>query len=1135
MRFQSLSLRRRFVPLFLLFVCALAVFAQTETGQITGTIFDQTGGIIMGATITATDQANKAVRSEMSSSGVYVFANLQPGRYEVTATAPNFQTTKQPVTVTVGGKVGLDFHLQLGSTTQIVEVQEQATQVNTETQTVGANISGNEILNLPTITRNPYDLVKTVGNTTDADPTSQTRGVGVSMNGLRASDVGILLDGVPNRNNFDTKVAIITPLDSVGEVSVLTNSFTAEYGKAVSGVINVDTRRGSNDIHGTAYEFNRISRFTSNTFDNNANGIPLSPFVRNQFGFSAGGPIKKDKLFVFGNPEWIRVRSVATQTAVVATPQLIAASDVNTKNFFSAYGQLRAGLFPLQTFSRAQVCTSGACTSIPATTPIYQKVAYYVPADSGGGSPQNSFLFAGRVDYVMSDKTQWYFRYARYTADFFGGTVTNSPYVGYDTGEADNKNAYALSMTHVFTPTLVNQTKVSYNRIGILQPLGSAPIGPTLYTTNGATQSIGGSQIVYPGYSPFTPGNSVPFGGPQNYVQLNEDLTKVVGRHNWRFGGVFTYLQDNRTFAAYGTAVAALGTNQSSALNGLVTGQLNRYQVAVYPQGKFPCINGPTGPIVTPQCTLQLPLGPPNFSRSNAVHESGLYVQDSWKVRPRLTVNLGLRWEYFGPQASRNPNLDSNFYPGPGANIQQQMGTGTAYVSTDPKNPVGGLWQKDWHDFSPRIGLAWDVTGDGKTSLRGGYGLGWEPNFGNVTFNVLFNPPNYGLVTFVAGADLPTIPIPVNNYGPLSGSTGTKPLPRLSLRWVDPYIKTAYAHLWSGVLEHQFGTDMVGAIEYTGSKGVNLYTINTMNIPGSAPVYGAVGSGATGAAALTDRANPQYSGLNLRTNGGSSIYHALNARWELRNFRRQGVTLRMNYTWAHALDDISTTFSETQTGAGNLGVLDPLHPELDRGSADFDVRHRFTMAAVWETPYKTSSKVANAILAGWNIIPNFSARTGTPFSLWDCTNTSGFLCPRAMYDTPFSAAYTQVRTRNPNEFNYMSVGNPNSDYVNSKVGVSDFGPFPSGMTGRNVFRTPGTWNLDFAIHKNFSITERFKLQLRGEAFNVFNHSNLYVVYSNTDLSATDFVTATKGVRGDNNGITASTENRNLQLALKLIF
>src|SRR5262249_26722890 len=165
------------------------------------------------------------------------------------------------------------------------------------------------------------DLVKTVGNTTDSDPASEDRGVGVSINGLRSSDVGILLDGVPNVNNFDTRVAIRTPLDSVGEFTVITNNFTAEYGRALAGVVNLDTNHGTNDIHGAAYEYTRVSALTSNTFDNNASGIPISPFTRNQFGFDVGTPVIKDKLFVFANPEWTRVRSVATQTATVVTPQ----------------------------------------------------------------------------------------------------------------------------------------------------------------------------------------------------------------------------------------------------------------------------------------------------------------------------------------------------------------------------------------------------------------------------------------------------------------------------------------------------------------------------------------------------------------------------------------------------------------------------------------------------------------------------------------------------------------------------------------------------------------------------------------------------------------------------------------------
>jgi hypothetical protein len=695
-----------------------------------------------------------------------------------------------------------------------------------------------------------------------------------------------------------------------------------------------------------------------------------------------------------------------------------------------------------------------------------------------------------------------------------------------------------LSITHVFTAKQVSQTKLSYNRITDSQPLGANPVGPTLYTTLNTTSTLGGNSIVYPGYSPYTPGNAIPFGGPQNYAAVNEDYTINFGKHDFRFGGQFTYLQDNRTFGAYEEAVEALGTNRPSALNALLTGQLSQFQAAVYPQGKYPCING----VVTAACTLTLPVGPPSFSRSNRFHDSALYAQDSWKLVPRFTLNLGLRWEYFGPPVNSRPALNSNFYLGTGSNVEIQSATGVVLPAT--QSPVGGLWAKQWTNFAPRVGFAWDVKGDGKTAVRGGYGIGYERNFGNVTFNVIQNPPNYAVLGLQAGVDVATIPITTNNAGPLAGTSGTKSLTPVTLRAVDPNIKTAYAHQWSGAIEHQLSSDVLVAIEYTGSAGENQYTIDRLNLPGSKIVY----AGTVGPAT---RINPQYSTINYRTNGGTSLYNGLNTRFELRNFRKFGLTLRANYTWSHSIDDSSSTFTTDNAGSYNLGLLDPLHPSLDRGDSDYDIRHRFVVSAVYQEPFFSHKGLANLLFGGWNVAPIFSARTGSPFTIYDFTNSDGNLGPRVMLTKPYSPQYVNTPTGRPNEFTYLDLTSAgvDSSYVNPLTGVSDFGPFPPTMTGRNAFRMPGAWSFNIGVSKTFSITERVKLELRGEAFNIFNHSNLYLVYGENEVSSFAGtianpgllnITSTRGINASSTFTSSSVnngrlENRNLQLAARIVF
>ena len=1109
-----------------LVVMALMVssaFAQSETGAITGTVTDPTGALVPNAKITVKGTTTGFVRTATTgSSGSYSITNLQPAEYTVTAEVSGFATLQQAVTVTVGGRVGLDLQLQVGATGTTIEVAENATTVNVATQTLSYTVDQTQLRELPTLTRSPYSLVAAAGNVSDAG--AGGRGVGFAINGQRESGTNVLLDGSANNNEFNAGVGQSVPLDSIQEFSVLTGSFTAEFGRATGGVVNVVTKSGTNAFHGTGYEFNRVSDLASNGFNNNAYGIARSVFDRNQFGYSLGGPAIKNKLFFFSSTEWIRVRSMATSEVMVPDASLIAASAANTQQFFATYGKLASGATILNRYSINQITalggnlcgTTAACSGLNPTMPVYDLVAYSAPGDAGGGNPENEYQTVARVDYNLSEKTQMYGRYALQSIGFFPGYVSSSPYQGYNTTETDFNNNILFSVVHSFSPQLISQSKLVFNRLNQQQPFGSYGPVPTLYTGSTGTNTLLGQSLIYPGYSPYTPGNGIPFGGPQNFVQLYEDLSRIFGKHNLRFGGSFEYLRDNRTFGAYETAGDYLGTGSTgSAVAGLVTGNLHAMTVAIDPQGHFPGE------------TVNLPLGQPNFSRSNRYKESALYFQDSWKVIPRLTVNLGIRWEYYGVQHNKNPKLDANFYF-PSGEVGTAQGIKDGQVQLAPNSPTGGLWAPDYKDFAPRLGIAWDVFGDGKTSLRGGYGIGYERNFGNVTFNAIQNPPNYESVS-LTGTTAAPIPISTSNLGPFAGSTGTIKLPTATLRVPMQNIKTAYAHSWSGSLEHQLNKNLLVAADYSGSKGMRLYDISVDNRYG----YGNVFLGIPCSYANQDctaRLNTQYSGVNVRGNNGFSNYNSLSFRTKLDNLGNSGLHLNFNYTWSHALDNLSSSFSDADSLSNNwgqfvTGMLDSFSPNINKGNADYDSRHRIVVSAVWDVPaYKTGHSLAAQVLGGWSLAPIFTARTGSPYSIFDCTNAYNF-CSLAAFTSPVSTAANSnvTSTGSPNTFTYFTIPSSVDNYTNSKYFFSDLPPFPSDMTSRNAFRAPGVWNLDIGMYKSFAVSEKLKVQIRGEMYNMFNHANLYVEAAGADVSSTSYIPAEKLGR------------RDVQLAMKLQF
>jgi outer membrane receptor protein involved in Fe transport len=1146
-------------------------FAQGEKGAISGTVTDSSGAVVSGANVTVTSLGTGAARTTTTNeTGFYVVSNLAPGDYEITVAAKGFSDLKQRYSVAPGTRGSLDASLQAKGTETTVEVvANPENQVDTQTSTVSEVVDQKRVANLPTLTRDPYDFVQTLANVAQDSSSGTggrdevTRGAGVSLNGQRSASTDILLDGGENVDLFTTKVGQSVPLDAVQEFSVSSSNFSAEYGRASGGVINVATKSGTNQFHGSLYEFNRVSALTSNDYEDAAVGNPKGTYTRNQFGYSFGGPVIKNKLFFFSSTEWQRTRSNANVRAVIPDASLLAASDPATQNFFNTFGQKRPGLRTESTLNAVQagLCSASGCTNpvvqaYGLTRPVFDIVDYQTPTDAGGGAPKNEYSTTNRVDYQLSDKTTMFGRYSLFNQNEFAGFINNSPYAGYDTGQTQYNNNAMFSITHIWTPSIVSDTKVIFNRLNLQQPLGTVPVSPTLFFSSNFPVTVNGLLVNLPGYAATTPGASIPFGGPQNVAEFSHSVSWNHANHQFRFGGQYIYTRDNRTFGAFENAVEAFDDNDvlQGGVADLLQGQVGTFQVVVDPQGKFPCVkNAQFQTVVTPACEINLPTTQPSFSRSNRYNDLAFYGQDTWKVTPRLTLNLGLRWEYYGVQHNKDARLDSNFVFGSGNTIFDQVRNGQVFTvdatPNSPASPVGGLWNPQYHNFAPRVGFAWDIFGDGKTSLRGGFGMAYERNFGNITFNVIQNPPSQFNAVFQPGGTITS-----NNLGPFAG-TGTIALRPPSLRDVRQDIPTAYSEMWNLSLEREVMPNTVLALEYTGSRGIHEYSLENLNQVGQGIIRLGEDPATT---SVLDRLNRQYGNMNTRGFGGFSNYNSLNTRVTSSNLLHQGIDLTVNYTYSHAIDNLSSTFSETPQTI-NLGLLDPFNPALDRGSADFDARHRVAISAVWDLPYAHGFHgAARQVLDGWQLSPIIVARTGNPFTVFNSTGNTGFdtVFQRYIPSGPISFnGTTSGPDQGGNVFNFLSLpaavpyfepltGSPElptcdltTNALGHTVSTGQNCRFPANMTSRNSFMSPGYYNINLAIGKTFPLTERFKLQFRTEFYNLLNHSNYYVqAGGSADAGNVNGGPLTIiGKRGVNPAAGVANERRFIQMALRLSF
>jgi hypothetical protein len=1203
-----------------LLLSSTLVFGQAEAGSISGTVRDATGAVVEGATVTAGNIAKGSNRSAVTGTlGQYSIPALEPGNYQVTVTSKAFETYRTTIEVTVGNVSTVDAKLIVGSSSTVVDVVgETGTQVNTETQELSQLINGTQLAQLPSLTRNPYDFVAISGNVSNGDTTSNgatmssggggqeltSRGVGYSINGQRESGTEILLDGVENIAVFGESIGEDVPVDGVQEYSIVTNNFSAEYGRASGGVVNVTTKAGSNGFHGSAWEFNRLSAYTANTYNNVANDLPKGKYTRNQFGFNFGGPVIKNKLFFSETTEFTRVRSNSVQTEEVFDPSFIALLPANAQAYFSTFG---TGVLPsagvAATVAQINACTPKTCpndfqigsvngtTPLSPSQPVFDTVNFVVPFNDGGGPPQNTYALVGRVDYNLSDKTQLFFRLGKERNDLFQGTNSFSTYPQYDSGTLNQNQSYLLSATHTFNSYLVDNAKASFTRFNSVTSFDQALTNSPNLMFVAPLDPVTAKTIQMPGLeNSSAPGTGgLPFGGPQNTIQFEDDLSWTKGKHSMRFGGQFTYIQLNVAYGAYAQAVEQLGGSAQDSMNDLLnvggnsTGSVlsgsSGFSARVNPQGALPCpldaLGNPVNPcpsnsLVTP------PLTSASYGRSYRYKDWALYAQDSFKFSPRLTLNYGLRYEHYGVQHNNKQNLDSNFYFGPGSNAFEQARNGQVYITG--QSPDGEFWKPSWGTLAPRVGFAYDVFGDGKSSLRGGFGISYERNFGNVTYNSSFNVPASAVLQSTCPAEVIGVSyagcgtvVTNNDLGPLGLPGPSSNLPPVELRFVDNNIRTAQTQFWSLDVQREVAHNTIVDVGYSGAHGVHLYDLNNINLPGQGqvflgdPLIGAASSPGetcnpsffTGTACLT-RPNSQYTAINERGSGGSSSYNALNVKFQTQDLHHTGLTLVANYTWSHSLDDTSSTFSDSiQGGSGNgygsLGYTSPANPGLDWGSSDYDVRNRFVVSPIWQTPWFKSERGIGEALGGWSLVGVFTARTGVPFTVYDLSNEFNFYTlPRLTPATPITNYHVSSNpvASGPNTFNLLTLPIPANTVgiteapLNPALGISDFGPFPANMTGRNAFRGPGAWNFDAAVNKEFKLGERFGLTFRAEGFNIFNHHNMYTntlvlaYFSPTPPATTYSPLTVTGLKGGLNTIAEggnNDERRFGQFSLRLSF
>jgi len=1179
-----------FSILFLLFAGFL--WAQKDTGSIAGTVKDPSGAVVSGAKVSVTDvERGQTFNTTTNDEGDYVAGPLHIGRYTVTVEKSGFKkAVSEGVDLDVQQRIVVNVKLEVGRQNEQILVTGTAPLLETETSELGQVVDSKRVANLPLNGRNFAQLALLTAGTAPSEPGARDEGgYGFSANGARSLQNNFLLDGVDNNSNLpdllnETNYVIQPSVEALEEFKVQTNAYSAEFGRGNGAIINATIKSGTNQFHGSVYEFLRNEKLDAKNYFDFPN-LPIAPYKQNQFGATFGGPLIKNKTFFFADYEGLRIRQAQTLTSFVPTAaqkggdfssqldltqpqQAIAADGVTMIPALDCNGQpTYAGeIFDTRQTQASPLYASGLCgvplggydgsgnplNMIAAGTidPLAAAVSNLFPLPNVNGNgynflsnpvrTENGNNFDVRVDQRFTDNDYSFFRFSyEEQPSLIPGPFdsTNGDGGGFFSG--DERNSYrsvAASWTHLFHPQLINEVRIGYNRVNsqrfqinadktseqLLSFPGGYPGIPDV-PGNGGLPQLTFSDVSQIGSPTFLPSHEI-----QNTYSLLDNITWVHGNHSFKFGTEiraeeFTIFQPA---APRGTLDFGVQFTDNPAAQGTGGSGYASFLLGLSDGGSINNLH--------------------NIDYHRPVY--AFFAQDDWKVKPRLTLNLGLRYELFTTVKERNNQMgtfdlrtDSLIVP-KGVNVQLTP----TLASIIPLHATGtsGLIPPDTNNFAPRIGLAYQATD--KLVIRSGYGIFYGGSEAGPYSNpsMGFNPPFFTIENFVnpcgqstanpAVQDCslaPDIPTVASGFPANALVDPNTPL----LFSLDPHLVTPYMQQWHLSTQYQLPGDTVFQVTYAGSKGTKQYIYLNGNQAAPDP------SPNPPTTQAERRPFPAVDGfIGWFRSAGKSSYNSLQLRAEKRF--SHGLSFLASYTWAHALDIASNADLGAQNGGDFRYFKDP---NAEWGNSDFDVRHRLVLSYLYELPvghgkslWGSATGVTNYIVGGWQIGGITSFSKGNWFTILDTnsfSNSDGQSRPD-LVGNPFKAGPVAANP-DPNCQSTISQGGLAADRtrtIGSWMNYCAFTdpPFGSfGDVGRNTVEGPGYQIWDFSLFKNFPIRERAKLEFRAEFFNVFNHPNFQFAKSGpqNSINTTTWGTPEFGF------LTAARDPRQIQFALKLSF